>query len=128
MNYRKFAWWNTQWAFAGVRDPSQPDPAVTRSYDDGVWRFTGDTSNVSGKVKAIPDIPTTVMAEASASIARRRRARASCPRSHPSMDPSVRERWNDYGIGLLLQGDSKGAQAALQKRARRWIPATPTVR
>ena len=21
LNYRKFAWWNTQWAFAGVRDP-----------------------------------------------------------------------------------------------------------
>ena len=21
VNYRKFAWWNTQWAFAGVRDP-----------------------------------------------------------------------------------------------------------
>jgi Tfp pilus assembly protein PilF len=28
------------------------------------------------------------------------------------MDPSVRERWNDYGIGLLLQGDLKGAEAA----------------
>ena len=23
VNYRKFAWWNTQWAFAGVRDPAQ---------------------------------------------------------------------------------------------------------
>ena len=22
VNYRKFAWWNTQWAFAGVRDPA----------------------------------------------------------------------------------------------------------
>src|SRR5204863_7225047 len=21
VNYRKFSWWNTQWAFAGVRDP-----------------------------------------------------------------------------------------------------------
>ena len=21
VNYRKFAWWNTQWAYAGVRDP-----------------------------------------------------------------------------------------------------------
>ena len=24
LNYRKFAWWNTQWAFAGVRDPGAP--------------------------------------------------------------------------------------------------------
>ncbi len=23
LNYRKFAWWNTQWAYAGVRDPAQ---------------------------------------------------------------------------------------------------------
>jgi tetratricopeptide (TPR) repeat protein len=27
----------------------------------------------------------------------------------------VRERWNDYGIGLLLQGDLKGAEAAFLK-------------
>jgi tetratricopeptide (TPR) repeat protein len=113
VNYRKFAWWNTQWAFAGVRDPSQPDPPVTRSYDDGVWRFTGDTSNVSGKVKAIPDIPTTVMAEASASISVVAE-RAVLPPIKSLMDASVRERWNDYGIGLLLQGDLKGAQAAFR--------------
>jgi tetratricopeptide (TPR) repeat protein len=113
VNYRKFAWWNTQWAFAGVRDPSQPNPPVARSYDDGVWRFTGDTSGVSGKVKAIPDIPTTVMAEAKASIAVIDE-RAEFPAIKPFMDPSVRERWNDYGIGLLLQGDLKAAQAAFR--------------
>ncbi len=113
VNYRKFAWWNTQWAFAGVRDPSQPNPPVTRSYDDGVWQFTGDTSGVSGKVKAIPDIPTTVMAEATASIGVVD-ARAALPPIKSLMDPSVRERWNDYGIGLLLQGDLKGAQAAFR--------------
>jgi len=31
------------------------------------------------------------------------------------MDRSVRERWNDYGIGLLLQGDLKGAEDAFLK-------------
>ena len=30
VNYRKFSWWYTQWAFAGVRDPADPDPAVSR--------------------------------------------------------------------------------------------------
>jgi tetratricopeptide (TPR) repeat protein len=30
-------------------------------------------------------------------------------------DKSVRERWNDYGIGLLLQGDLKGAEAVFLK-------------
>jgi tetratricopeptide (TPR) repeat protein len=114
VNYRKFAWWNTQWAFAGVRDPSDKNPAVTKSYDDGRWLFTGDTSKVSGQIKAIPDIPTTVMAEADSTIAVVD-ARAPLPAVQPLLDPSVRERWNDYGIGLLLQGDLKGAQAAFEK-------------
>jgi Flp pilus assembly protein TadD len=113
VNYRKFAWWNTQWAFAGVRNPSQPHPPVTKSYDDGRWQFTGDTSKVSGQIKAIPDIPTTVMAEAAASLSVVDQ-RADLPPTKPVMDPSVRERWNDYGIGLLLQGDLKAAQAAFR--------------
>ena len=28
--------------------------------------------------------------------------------------PKDRERWNDYGIGLLLQGDLKGAERAFE--------------
>ncbi len=113
VNYRKFAWWNTQWAFAGVRDASPPGPPITPAHDDGVWRFTGDTSGVSGAIKAIPDIPTTVMAAATASIAVVDE-RATPPAMKPFMDASVRSRWNDYGIGLLLQGDLKGAQAAFR--------------
>lgn len=111
VNYRKFSWWTTQWAFAGVRDASQPNPPVTRSYDDGRWVFTGDTSKVSGEIKAIPDIPITTMAQAEASIAIIG-ARAPLPHLEPYLDRSARERWNDYGIGLLLQGDLKGAGAA----------------
>jgi tetratricopeptide (TPR) repeat protein len=114
VNYRKFAWWNTQWAYAGVRDPSQPAPAVTRAYDDGRWLFDGDTSRVSGTVKAIPDIPVTVMAESRASVPVIA-ADAPLPLMATYADVSVRERWNDYGIGLLLQGDLKGAEAAFRK-------------
>ena len=68
LNYRKFAWWNTQWAFAGVRDPEHQGYSIGPGHDDGRWVFTGDTSGVSGKVKAIPDIPITVMDEAEAGI------------------------------------------------------------
>jgi tetratricopeptide (TPR) repeat protein len=93
VNYRKFAWWNTQWV------------------------FTGDTSGVSGQIKAIPDIPITVMAEAEATI-RVLAKGAPEPKTAPFLDPSVRERWNDYGIGLLLQGDLKGAEAAFLKVTR----------
>ena len=111
LNYRKFAWWNTQWAFAGVRDGAQLNPPVTRSYDDGRWLFTGDTSKVSGQIKAIPDIPITIMARAEASLEVIGK-NAPLPDVKPFLDSSVRERWNDYGIGLLLQGDLKGAEAA----------------
>ncbi len=114
VNYRKFAWWNTQWAYAGVRDPSQPSPAVGPGFDDGKWVFTGSTANVSGAMKAIPDIPTTVMAESKATL-RVLPADAPLPPAATMMDPSVRERWNDYGIGLLLQGDIRNAEATFLK-------------
>jgi tetratricopeptide (TPR) repeat protein len=111
VNYRKFAWWNTQWAFAGVRDPGHKGFSLGPDHDDGRWLFTGDTSDVSGQVKAIPDIPVTVMAEASASL-RVLPKDAPLPEAKPFLDPSVRGRWNDYGIGLLLQGDLKSAEQA----------------
>ncbi|HEY2432763.1 MAG TPA: tetratricopeptide repeat protein [Vicinamibacterales bacterium] len=112
VNYRKFAWWNTQWAFAGVRAPGTPKDAVGVGYDDGVWQFTGDTSHVSGPMKAIPDIPTTILSQAQATL---RVAPPAAGAKTQVLDPSVRERWNDYGIGLLLQGDLKGAEAAFLK-------------
>ena len=113
VNYRKFAWWNTQWAYAGIRDPAQASaPPVTRAYDDGRWLFDGDTAKVSGAIKAIPDIPVTVMAEAQATLPVVARDAPLAPAI--VVDASVRERWNDYGIGLLLQGDLKGAEAAFR--------------
>jgi tetratricopeptide (TPR) repeat protein len=117
LNYRKFAWWNTQWAFAGVRDPEHRDFSLGPGHDDGRWVFTGDTSGVSGAVKAIPDLPVTVMADAEAQV-RVLPKGAPEPKTAPLLDASVRERWNDYGIGLLLQGDLKGAEAAFLKVTR----------
>jgi tetratricopeptide (TPR) repeat protein len=114
VNYRKFAWWNTQWAYAGVRDPSDPHASITKDHDDGKWVFTGDTAKVSGGVKAIPDIPITVMAHSEATLSVIDR-RAELPAVKPFVDKSVRERWNDYGIGLLLQGHLKGAEAIFTK-------------
>jgi tetratricopeptide (TPR) repeat protein len=114
VNYRKFAWWNTQWAFAGVRDPAQPSYSIGPGHDDGRWVFSGDTSNVSGGMKSIPEIPTTIMAENAATL-RVVDDEANTQPVKPFLDRSVRERWNDYGIGLLLQGDLKGAEAAFDK-------------
>jgi tetratricopeptide (TPR) repeat protein len=110
VNYRKFAWWNTQWAFAGVPDPQQGPASVTPAHDDRRWVFTGDTSRVSGNMKRIPDIPTTVMAEHQTTL--RVAPAGTAVDDRPLFAKDVRERWNDYGIGLLLQGDLKGAEAA----------------
>jgi Tfp pilus assembly protein PilF len=113
VQHRKFAWWNTQWAYAGVRDPSQPLFALGPGHDDGRFVFTGDTSGVSGPMKKIPDLPITTMAEATAKL---RVDPAAQHQPTPAvLDASARERWNDYGIGLLLQGDLKGAEAAFLK-------------
>ena len=114
VNYRKFSWWNTHWAFAGVRDPGQAQFSLAPDHDDGRWVFTGDTSKVSGKIKAIPQIPITDMASAEVTLKVASKD-APAPAAKPVLDKSVRERWNDYGIGLLLQGDIKAAEAVFLK-------------
>ncbi len=114
LNYRKFSWWNTQWAFAGVRDPAIKNFLLGPGFDDGQFVFTGDTSKVSGKIKAIPDLPIVEMANDEVSI-KVIKQNAQLPSIQPKLDPSDRERWNDYGIGLLLQGDLKGAEEAFLK-------------
>ncbi len=119
VNYRKFAWWLTQWAYAGVRDPSDPTPDVTAAYDDGEWLFTGDTRGVSGAMKSIPDIPITVMAEAATVLTVvDADAELLAPPTAADGDLRARGRWNDYGIGLLLQGDLRGAESAFREVMR----------
>jgi Tfp pilus assembly protein PilF len=114
VNYRKFAWWNTQWSYAGVRDPQQAAYSIAHGHDDGKWVFTGDPSTVSGRRKEIPDLPIVVMAEASVALSVIDQGEKLPPMA-PVLTREVRERWNDYGIGLLLQGDIKGAEAAFLK-------------
>jgi tetratricopeptide (TPR) repeat protein len=117
LNYRKFSWWNTQWAYAGVRDPAQTLVAFAKGYDNGRWLFTGDTSNASGLIKEIPNLPIVVMASDTAEL-RVLDKRQSIPEPKLAESKEVRERWNDYGIGLLLQGDLRGAEAVFLKVTR----------
>lgn len=115
LNYRKFSWWNTQWAFAGVRDPSDPHPNVTRDYDDGKWVFTGSTAGDSESVKGIPDVPIVVIAEDTRTVPVTAAPKGDAGfQEAMAFDPHDWERWNDYGIGLLLQGDLKGAERAFE--------------
>ena len=118
LKYRKFDWWHTQWAYAGVRDPEHTDLKVDKGYDNGRWVWTGDTSDVAGKIKAIPNLPITVMADANATLQVKSTTQSVNTSQEQERKPSVataRERWNDYGIGLLLQGDLRSAQTAFRQ-------------
>ena len=118
LNYRKFNWWHTQWAYAGVRDPEHTDLQVGKGYDNGRWVWTGDTSDVAGEIKAIPNLPITTMAEAKATL-HVKPTTQDVPTNHEQQDytkiANARERWNDYGIGLFLQGDLRRAQTAFRE-------------
>ncbi|HEY4818190.1 MAG TPA: multiheme c-type cytochrome, partial [Candidatus Acidoferrum sp.] len=49
LNYRKFMWANTQFAFAATQDPNQAPGAVTPDYDDRKWLFKSvDPKSVAG--------------------------------------------------------------------------------
>ncbi|MGQ4806976.1 hypothetical protein NKDENANG_00314 [Candidatus Entotheonellaceae bacterium PAL068K] len=121
LKHRKFRWWYTQWAFAGVRDPQQPAFALSPHYDDGAWVFTGDTSTVSGPTKTIPEVPIVAMSRDTETLhVIDTPVSFLSPRSavRRPVPPGHRERWNDYGIGLLRQGDLRGAEAAFQRVVR----------
>ncbi|HYS06629.1 MAG TPA: tetratricopeptide repeat protein [Candidatus Dormibacteraeota bacterium] len=115
MNYRKFHWYNTQFSFAGQGDPEAAAGAVTPDFDDRVFRFTGDTSRVSGQIKGIPDLPVVVVAEDSLTLPIRPAGDRSNRRVAPRPQPMDRERFNDYGIGMLLQGDLVAAKEAFER-------------
>jgi Tfp pilus assembly protein PilF len=112
--YRKFSWWNTHFAYAGVSQQPPTAPQTGKGYDDRQFTFDGDLSQVSGKLHEIPDLPVVVMAEDTVEL-------KVLPKGGPAEAPKTIiekadwQRWNDYGIGLFLQGDFKGAAAAWDK-------------
>jgi Flp pilus assembly protein TadD len=111
--YRKFTWYGTHEAFAGVPDPGKPD-AVAADYDDRPTVFTASLSGVSAKQEKIPELPIVAIAEDEVTLPV---AAHSTREGEPKTIVKKEEwqRWNDYGIGLFLQGDLKGAAAAFQK-------------
>ena len=119
LNYRKFQWWNTHFSYAGVEEDITGVTLGKRSevspdHDDRRWTFDGDTSQVSGNLKSIPNLPIITVAEDTKSL-------GVLPHSAPAPTPQLNlskddwTRWNDYGIGLFLQGDLSGAEQAFSK-------------
>ena len=125
LNYRKFSHYYTQFAFAGRPRPGQSPALLSASFNslDYVFNPAGIPANVSARIRdRIPTLPIVTLAEATArlSIAER----GSRVEWTPMPLAEDRERWNDWGIGLLLQGDLKGAEYAF-RRVTQIDPAYP---
>jgi Flp pilus assembly protein TadD len=112
--YRKFSWWNTHFAYAGVSKQEPVGPQTAKGYDDREFTFDGDLTKVSGKLKQIPQLPIVVLAEDTVDL---KVLSKGAPVEPPKVvvEKADWQRWNDYGIGLFLQGDFKGAAAAFQR-------------
>lgn len=113
LHYRKFDWWHTQFAYAGIPDTTVGG-TVSVHADNRSWTFDGDLSNVSGALKSIPNVPIVTMAEdqLTLQVSNISLQPVASEDSNPEFD---RMRWNDYGIGLLLEGDLKGAEYAFRQ-------------
>jgi tetratricopeptide (TPR) repeat protein len=120
LNYRKFAWYYTQFAYAGKPKPGQSPDLISAHYNSLEYSFdkANIPANVSGKLKGeIPNLPIVTLASAEQKI------ELGDPKDpkpgetawQPVVRKEDRERWNDWGIGLLLQGDLKGAEYAFQR-------------
>jgi tetratricopeptide (TPR) repeat protein len=112
LNYRKFSHYYTQFAYAGQPKPNQDPKLLSASFNSMEYSFDPHNipRDVSGNIKdRIPDLPIVVVASAKASVPLGPSAWTQVVRKED------RERWNDWGIGLLLQGDLKGAEYAFKK-------------
>jgi Tfp pilus assembly protein PilF len=116
LNYRKFSYYYTQFAYAGQPVPGQDPSLVSPHHNSLEYSFAPANipQNVSGQIKdAIPSLPIVTLAEARAQLD------VGDAKTETVWQPVVqkadRERWNDWGIGLLLQGDLKGAEYAFQR-------------
>ena len=96
LNYRKFSEYYTKFSFAGVAQSGR----AGLDFDSRTYSFDS---------KPVPDLPIVTLAQAKAVVA------VGEPKWQPVPRKQDRERWNDWGIGLLLQGDLKGAEYAFRR-------------
>ncbi len=113
LNYRKFSYYYTQFSYAGQPKPGQDPTLVTKGYNSLQYSFdpANIPADVSGNIKGeIPNLPIVTLASAQAQI-----PVGETGEGRTVAENQDRERWNDWGIGLLLQGDLKGAEFAFNK-------------
>ncbi len=97
LKHRKFKWYFHNWTFRGRVAEGEPDSLARREVDLRRWELAdGDA----------PDLPVTTLAEAVRNLA-----------DAASAERPLWERWNDYGIGLLLEEDTREALNAFARVA-----------
>jgi Flp pilus assembly protein TadD len=96
LNYRKFSDYYTKFSFAGVPQPGR----AGLDFDSRQYSFDS---------APVPQLPIVTVAAAKTTVA------VGQPSWQPVPRKPDRERWNDWGIGLLLQGDLKGAEYAFRQ-------------
>jgi tetratricopeptide (TPR) repeat protein len=119
VRYRKFSHYYTRFAYAGRPRPGQDASRLAADHDSREFTFerADIPANVSGEIRGeIPALPIVTVASATARLPL---AAAGSPLAfRPRLRQADRERWNDWGIGLLLQGDLKGAEFAFRQVTR----------
>ncbi len=116
LNHRKFSHYYTQYAYAGKPVEGPNGKMVSLHHDSREYSFdpANIPANVSGKIRGeIPTLPIVTLAEANVTLPVGDRDTETVWR--PVVQEEDWERWNDWGIGMLLQGDLKGAEYAFRK-------------
>ncbi|MDQ6760277.1 MAG: tetratricopeptide repeat protein [Acidobacteriota bacterium] len=114
LNYRKFSRYYTEFSYAGQPLPDQQSSLVDVHHDSREFSFVKANipANVSGQIKdRIPSLPVLTLASATTKL----NLDGAATDWNPVVRKQDRERWNDWGIGMLLQGDLKGAEYAFKK-------------
>ena len=110
VNHRKFSHVYTAFSYAGRAGEGE----FGKNFDDREFSFDPKDipADVAGRIKdRIPVLPITELASAEAQLRVGDRSESWSPK----VEQADWERWNDYGIGLLLQGDLRGAEHAFSR-------------
>ncbi len=86
--------------------------SVGHGFDDREFYFDANLDTVSGLVKEVPVLPITTLCENRVTLPVVGEKDAPETPVVPRDEKADRIRWNDYGIGLLLQGDLRNAANA----------------
>ena len=115
VNYRKFSWWNTQFSFAGM--PRSKGAHLLRRHQVLMTLIMFSPAirrKCPAEAKGTPSLPIVAMAENAVDL-NVLPASAAEPEPKIVLNRDDWTRWNDYGIGLFLQGDLTGAGGAFEK-------------